>query len=257
MSVYALGKPVLRERLTTSRVLVDAVGATWVEDVPSDASCLLTFHPFDSIRARESNIPWVAYVPTHRYGLEALQGAAKVFVNASWYSNLFPSATVLHPPIFPADYKVNRRNPTNVVSTSLKGRRFLHVVKDKLSCPVVFPDEERYPYVDVRSHFANARVLVTLAEPHEPSGRIGLEAMCSGIPVVAWRNPAYEERMGEYARLVDYGDVDELLAVLRNTYEDPTEWEDKSRVRASSLQHEAELSVNMYREAIEMVRHGS
>lgn len=91
--------------------------------------------------------------------------------------------------------------------------------------------------------YARSRV-VLMPSAYESWGRVGVEALASGIPVVAHPTPGLCESLGEGGIFIDRGDVDAWEHALRLLADD-TEWQvasKRARARSAELDPAAELA---------------
>lgn len=91
--------------------------------------------------------------------------------------------------------------------------------------------------------YARTRILLMPSE-YESWGRVGVEAMCSGIPVIAHPTPGLLESLGDAGTFVDRDDVDGWEAAVRALLK-PTRWKAASRAakaRAAQLDPTADLA---------------
>lgn len=159
---------------------------------------------------------------------------------------------VLHPPIDPAVYATTPGDRVTLVNLSapkggrlfwrlartLPDRRFLGVLggygaQERGRHNNV---EVRRSTVDVRTVYAATRVLL-MPSAVETWGRVGVEAMCSGIPVIAHPSPGLVEALGPAAIWVDRADIHGWVAAL-DRLDDPNEW---ARWSAAALDRAARL----------------
>jgi hypothetical protein len=106
----------------------------------------------------------------------------------------------------------------------------------------VLPD---LPNVEIAEHvdgqdmrervYARTRVLL-MPSSYESWGRAGVEALASGIPVVAHPTPGLTESLGEAGIFVDRGDIDGYEAVLRKLLTAPEYRLAAKRARARSAE---------------------
>lgn len=176
----------------------------------------------------------------------------------------FGRAITVHPPIRPAAYRckpgrahtlVNLSKPKGAetfwhLTEALPGFDFLGVlggygvqhlpteVEARMMC-----GEERtgnvtiwHPRTDARDIYRRTGVLLMPSET-ETYGRVGVEAMCAGIPVVAHPSPGLCEALGDAAVWCDRDDHDAWVGALRRLA-DPTEWAIRS---AWSSEHVRDL----------------
>lgn len=104
--------------------------------------------------------------------------------------------------------------------------------------------------------WCRTRVLL-MPSSYESWGRVGTEALCSGIPVIAHPTPGLRESLGEAGIYVDRDDVDGWVRTLRNLGE-PEAYEAASRravARSAELDPAADLA--RWCDAVEEVAAGA
>lgn len=95
---------------------------------------------------------------------------------------------------------------------------------------------------DMRTVWARTRVLLMPSE-HEAWGMVGVEAMCSGIPVIAHPTDGLRESLGDAGIFVDRNDVDGWVGMIRRL-EDPDFYAEASAAasaRFAELDPQAEI----------------
>lgn len=169
---------------------------------------------------------------------------------------------VVRPPVHAADYATTPGDHITLVNLSadkgadifyqlaerLPDRRFLAVVGGYGTQLI----REDLPNVQVVEHvradrmreqvYARTRILL-MPSTYESWGRVGVEAMCSGIPVIASPTPGLREALGEAGIFADPGDVDAWEAEVRRLL-DGRRWRAASRkaaARAAQLDPTADL----------------
>jgi glycosyltransferase involved in cell wall biosynthesis len=131
----------------------------------------------------------------------AESGAALLVFNTYWLRDAIGApGIVVHPPVFPEDYRTDPGDRVTLVNLAdIKGGdvfwtlaarmpdvRFLGV-KGGYGRQVIydFPNVEVVEHTtDMRSVYGRTRLLLMPSE-YESWGRVAVEAMCSGIPVIA------------------------------------------------------------------------
>ncbi|MEV6565869.1 glycosyltransferase [Streptomyces kronopolitis] len=167
-------------------------------------------------------------------------------------------AVVLPPPVDPGRY---RTEPGELVTlngtTEAKGadvlaalaatmpdRRFL-AVRTPWHDPVPLPPNvEIADRCEPQQVYARTRVLLMPSQT-ESWGRVGVEAACSGIPVLAAPLPGIREALGDAATYVPRGDVDAWVAELRRL-DEPGAYAaaaDRARSHTADLDYTADLAV--------------
>lgn len=174
-------------------------------------------------------------------------------------SGLCVRSVIVHPPVDPADYATTPGDAVTLVNLSEdKGADVFYALAER------FPDRPflgvrggygvqitpngpgDVPNVTVLDHvppdqmrdqvYARTRVLL-MPSAHESWGRAGVEAMCSGIPVIAAPTPGLRESLGDAGVFCDRGDIDAWETALRRLL-DGRRWKAASRkakARATEL----------------------
>lgn len=176
---------------------------------------------------------------------------------------------VCHPPTDPADHKVtvtgdhvtlvNLSEPKGVkvawrIAEAMPDVPFLGV-KGGYGYQIV-PRAENFTTMpvqaDMRQVWAQTRVLL-MPSAHETWGMVGVEAMCSGIPVIAHPTPGLQESLGAAGIFVDRDDTDGWVRELRRL-DDPTEYATAStaaRERVAELIPEMKAGLDRFAAAVE------
>lgn len=100
--------------------------------------------------------------------------------------------------------------------------------------------------------YANTKILCVPSR-YESWGRVAVEAMCAGIPVVAHPTPGLVEACGDAAQFCDRDDPDAWVKAVttlvndRDTYE---HWSQESRMRAAHLDRVAELDIAAFEDLL-------
>lgn len=175
-----------------------------------------------------------------------------------------PWGITVHPPVSADDYEATPGDRITLINlTEEKGarvfyglaermprRKFLgviggygqQIVRDDL------PNVEIVPHTpgDRMAKDVYARTKLLLApSAYESYGRVAVEAMCSGIPVIAHPTPGLMESLGDAGTFCDRGDLDAWEAAIKRLTA-PTVYRQASKtaaVRAAGLDPAAELDL--------------
>lgn len=117
--------------------------------------------------------------------------------------------------------------------------------------PVTAPNFRCIPTTrDMAGVYAKTRILL-MPSSFETWGMVGVEAMCSGIPVIAHPTPGLRESLGDAGVFVDRDDTDGWVEQIRRL-DDPGEY---AAASAASLARAAELdprvSLDRFADAVE------
>lgn len=213
--------------------------------------------------------PSVRMVHGSHPGRSALEGAALVVFNAQTTAATCrwdgPSI-VCHPPVDPTEYRVTPGDKVTLVNLSeakgvdtftacarhLSDVRFLGVRGGYgIQSDPAFPNVEIVGVTrDMRDIYSRTRILLA-PSVKESWGRVGVEAMCSGIPVIAHPTPGLVESLGDAGVFVDRGDIDGWCREITRL-SNPDEW---AAASARALRRSAELhpvdSLERFTEAVE------
>jgi len=179
---------------------------------------------------------------------------------------------VVRPPVDPVEYETTPGDHVTLINLSedkgvatfyalaerLPERRFLGVV-GAYGEQVI---REDLPNVEILTHlpadrmrdevYARTRILL-MPSSHESWGRTGIEAMSSGIPVIAHPTPGLREALGDAGTFCDRGDIDAWVAALTRLG-DGRKWKPASRkAKARALQLDPSPDLARWCEAIEGV----
>lgn len=151
---------------------------------------------------------------------------------------------VLHPPVHPDRYRTTPGDHVTLVNLSkAKGVKTLHRVAQRMPesrflgvrggyggqhAPKLPNLEAVRTVTDMRAVYRRTRILIAPSS-YESWGRVGVEAMASGIPVIAHPTPGLVESLGDAGVFVDRDDVDGWVEQIRRL-QDPTEWAAASRL---------------------------
>jgi glycosyltransferase involved in cell wall biosynthesis len=153
---------------------------------------------------------------------------------------------VVRPPVDPTEYETTPGDHVTLINLSRdKGAEVFYALAERIPDAKFLGVEGGYgsqvlddlPNVELLPHlpaqrmrdevYARTRVLL-MPSAHESWGRTGVEAMCSGIPVVASRVSGLEESLGDAGVFVDLDDVDGWEQAVRRLL-DGRRWRAASR----------------------------
>lgn len=204
------------------------------------------------------------------YNSRWMEREAEMFF-AEYPKSIRPAGSlVVRPPVFAADYAARPGEAVTLINCNTeKGGRVLEALARRMPeqqflavrgayGEQVLPD---LPNVEVVEHvdgadmrervYARTKVLL-MPSSYESWGRAGVEALASGIPVVAHPTPGLCEALGEAGIFVDRSDVAGYEAVLRKLLGTPAEYRlaaKRAKARSAELDPTAELAA--WCEAIE------
>jgi glycosyltransferase involved in cell wall biosynthesis len=234
--------------------------------------------PATSALARGYGKPVIAICHnTHRPTLRdmASGGVALAVLNSQWMAREaelfyaeYPKAVrptrslIVRPPVFADEYRTKAGSKVTLVNcNSDKGGKVFEalarrmpdieflavagaygeqILPDLLNVEIV----QQVPGSEMRDRvYAKTRVLL-MPSVYESWGRAGVEALASGIPVVAQPTPGLCEALGEAGIFVDRNDIDGYEAVLRKLMQ-PAEYRlasKRARARSAELDPTDELA---------------
>lgn len=169
---------------------------------------------------------------------------------------------VVHPPVWAEDYRttpgdrvtlVNLSEPKGVgtfeaIAAALPDVPFLGVRGSYgAQSPIDLPNVELIPpTTNMRDDvYARTRLLLMPSE-RETWGRVGVEAMHSGIPVIAHPTPGLTESLGDAGMFIDRDDVAGWVRMIRKLMARPSSWRYASRLasqRAAELNPAVQLEL--------------
>ncbi|ONK09430.1 D-inositol 3-phosphate glycosyltransferase [Streptomyces sp. MP131-18] len=161
---------------------------------------------------------------------------------------------VVHPPVWPDEHRVDQHGDavTLVNLNRDKGGEILYRLADRMPDmqfagvvgghgPQIVRD---LPNVEIIQHTAQMRRdvwprtrLLIMPSIYESYGMAGVEAMASGIPVIAAPTPGLREALGDAGMFVERGDLGGWERQIRRLL-DPVEWETAS---TAALKRSVEL----------------
>lgn len=169
-------------------------------------------------------------------------------LNAPWPSMVIP------PPVLPDDYRTTPGDKVTLVNMmdAKGGQLFWRLARD-------MPDVEfqavvggygqqiiRYDHpnvtvvehtTDMRSVYAETSILL-MPSSYESWGRVGIEAMCSGIPVIAHPTPGLQESLDDAGIFINRDYPERWQETIRGLLADPDDYRAASE---AALRRAAEL----------------
>ncbi|MFF9624279.1 glycosyltransferase family 4 protein [Streptomyces griseosporeus] len=172
------------------------------------------------------------------------------------------SSLIVRPPVFAGDYATKPGKAITLVNCNeAKGGKVLAALARRMPDQQFLAVRGAYgeqilpdlPNVEIVDHvdgtdmrekvYARTRVLL-MPSSYESWGRAGVEALASGIPVVAHPTPGLCESLGEAGIFVDRSDIDGYEAVLRKLLQ-PAEYRlasKRAKARSAELDPSVELA---------------
>lgn len=203
----------------------------------------------------------------HTSSYLARGGASLVVFNSAQMAETFASyggySITVRPPVSVVEYETTPGDRITLINLSKdKGAHVFYALAER------FPDRSflgvtgaygeqilrDMPNVEIIPHVPAARMrdevyartrILLVPSAHESWGRVGVEAMASGIPVLASPTPGLRESLGEAGVFCDPGDVDAWAAELKRLG-DGRKWRAASRkakARAAELDPAGDLTV--------------
>jgi glycosyltransferase involved in cell wall biosynthesis len=105
------------------------------------------------------------------------------------------------------------------------------------------------PIEDMRDVYRQTRILLMPSEA-ETWGRVGLEAMASGIPVIAHPTPGLRESLGDAATFIDRDDDEAWVTEIRRLMR-PLPWSEASgKAKAHADRFDPLAELERFRKAV-------
>ncbi|WP_323187367.1 glycosyltransferase family 4 protein [Streptomyces sp. NBC_00006] len=191
-----------------------------------------------------------------------MQAEAELFF-AEYPKSTRPAASlIVRPPVFADEYATKPGKAVTLINCNeAKGGKVLEALAKRMPEQQFLAVRGAYgeqilpdlPNVEIVEHvdgadmrervYARTRVLL-MPSSYESWGRVGCEAMASGIPVVAHPTPGLCESLGEAGVFVDRNDIDGYEAVLRKLLT-PAEYRlasKRAKARSAELDPAADLA---------------
>lgn len=185
----------------------------------------------------------------------AVRDAAAVVLNSEWMAGEFghpDNGLIVRPPVFAGDYRTKPGTKVTLVNLNERkgGRLFAELaarmpdieflaVEGAYGEQLVpdLPNVEHRPHGgDMRSVYASTRLLL-IPSDYESWGRVGVEAMCSGIPVIAHPTEGLSESLGAAGTFADRNDPAAWETAIRGLLK-PRAWgaaSKRAKTRAAEL----------------------
>lgn len=198
---------------------------------------------------------------THRLTKKWMQPADALVINTDWIANEegfkdFPHPKiVVNPPVDPGEYKTNRGKCVTLVNLwEDKGAAiFYHLARKFPGIPFLgvkggygIQEIEELPNVTIMDHTSNmkdvysqTKVLI-MPSKYESFGRVGVEAMASGIPVLAHPTEGLRESLSNAGTFASRETPEEWETALRELLK-PAKYGKMSKL---ALARSAELDKN-------------
>lgn len=207
------------------------------------------------------------------------RGPALAVFNSDWMARDYAAhvpgftgrAVTVRPPVAAADYATTPGDRVTIVNlfankggaqfwriaTAMPRTRFLavrggygdQVIPDELPRNVDITDNTPRMRDDV---YARTRILLMPSE-YESWGRVGVEAMCSGIPVIAHPTPGLQESLADAGVFVDRDDTDGWVAAIRRLSRAPAWQAASARASARAAQLDPAADLDAFAAAIQHV----
>lgn len=233
-------------------------GPGWVERLPAD---VLIAHCSDGGAVTNADVPTVRFVhmPCRASDLDA---DLVVWNSEASRVPISGRSMVLHPPVDPAKYATTPGDAVTLVNlTKAKGvHTFWQLAEAMPDVPFLgvkggygHQHPPKLPNVeimasqrDMRAVYAKTRILLAPSE-YESWGRVGVEAMASGIPVIAHPTPGLIESLGDAGTFVPRSDIDGWEHAIRSM-----DWDAQSaKAKARSAELDPAADLDLFADTIE------
>lgn len=213
--------------------------------------------------ARKLNIPWVFICHNDMAGVQTHLGfnPSLVVFNTNWIRDKLQTpdmnSIVLHPPVFAKDHATTPGGKVTLVNLNEnKGSKLFYRLAESMPevefLGVIGGHGEQIirrdiPNVEIQDHtpdmkenvWSKTRILL-MPSIYESYGMAGVEALASGIPVIAHPTPGLKESQGPFGLFVNRDDFSGYQATIRQLLE-PKNWNAAS---ALALKRSQELDPN-------------
>lgn len=206
---------------------------------------------------------------THSLTVRWMQRASGLIINTEWIANeeAFKSYTgpkmVLNPPVDPREYETTRGKSITLVNLwEDKGSKIFYELarrfpelpflgvkggygEQELALASTLPNITIMEHTDNMKEVYSQTKVILMPSKYESFGRVGVEAMASGIPTIAHPTPGLKESLGEAGIFADRDDVDAWETALRDTLK-PAKYGKASKLakeRSKSLEASREVQL--------------
>lgn len=231
------------------------INARWLRRIEAPLVGI-THNAREQMRKSLASVDWALVVHNSHATARALDGLTAA------------PALVVHPPVDWRDYRVDRTGAEAITLVNVTGEkgsdtfyemarrlpdhRFLGVLGgwgEPEAKPL--PNVELLPHcADMRSVYARTRVLLMPSE-HESWGRVAVEAMSSGIPVVATDLPGVREMLGDAGYLVESYWFDRYEEILRDLDDPDTYSKASAAATVRALELDPAPQLDLFADALE------
>lgn len=174
---------------------------------------------------------------THPLTVRWMQSASGLILNTDWIANyegfkeFNAPKIVINPPVHPGEYETTRGKSVTLVNLwEDKGshvfyelaRRFPNIpflgVKGGYGEQVIknMPNVTIMEHTDDMKKVYGETKVILMPSKYESFGRVGVEAMASGIPTIAHPTPGLLESLGDSGTFADRNDLDAWESALRD-----------------------------------------
>lgn len=206
------------------------------------------------------------------YNSRWMQAEAELFF-AEYPASVRPGESlIVRPPVFASDYAAKPGKAVTLINCSReKGGEVLEALARRMpdqqflavrgaygeQLLPALPNVEIVDHVDGRemreSVYARTKVLL-MPSSYESWGRVGVEALASGIPVIAHPTPGLCESLGEAGVFADRNDIDGWQALLGRLLKEPAEYRlAAKRARTRSVELDPTADLNTWCDTVEEI----